>query len=222
MSSQKPSLNTSFISNPNLTKWDLRFLRIAHEVRSWSKDPSTKCGCVLVKDRRVIATGYNGFPANISDSLDRYQNREFKLAAVVHAEKNALFNAAKNGSTTEGCTAYVTWPPCSQCASALIQAGVSKVICPSPKTAPERWRDNFILANNLLHEAGVTVMYYSEEDLWTTKSAPPAELDGLLDSIIGALERLATSSILTPWFAADLKDIKRTLASIRSKVNPEA
>ena len=152
-------------SNPHLTKWDLRFLKIAHEVQSWSKDPSTKCGCVLVKDRRVIATGYNGFPASISDSLDRYQNREFKLAVVVHAEKNALFNAAKNGSTTEGCTAYVTWPPCSQCASALIQAGVSKVICPDPYKAPERWKANFIIASSLLYEAGVTVIYYSEKDL---------------------------------------------------------
>ena len=217
-----PSLNTLSTSNPHLTKWDLRFLKIAHEVQSWSKDPSTKCGCVLVKDRRVIATGYNGFPANISDSLDRYQNREFKLAAVVHAEKNALFNAAKNGSTTEGCTAYVTWPPCSQCASALIQAGVSKVICPATATAPERWIDNFILAGNLLYEAGVTVIYYSEEDLWTTKSAPPAAPSGSLDNIIGQLDALATSWTSMPWFAADLKDIKRTLASIRAKVNPEA
>ena len=217
-----PSLNTSSTSNPHLTKWDLRFLKIAHEVQSWSKDPSTKCGCVLVKDRRIISSGYNGFPESISDSLDRYQNRDFKLAVVIHAEKNALFNAAKNGSTTEGCTAYVTWPPCSQCASALIQAGVSKVICPSPKTAPERWRDNFILASDLLYEAGVTVIYYSEEDLWTTKSAPPAAPSGSLDSIIGALENLETSSTLTPWFAADLKAIRQRLASIRAKVNLEA
>jgi len=216
------SKTTSSTFNPHLTKWDLRFLRIAHEVRSWSKDPSTKSGCVLVKYRRVIATGYNGFPANISDSLDRYYNREFKLAAVVHAEKNALFNAAKNGSTTEGCTAYVTWPPCSQCASALIQAGVSKVICPVPETAPERWRYNFILAGNLLYEAGVTVIYYSEEDLWTTKPAPPAAPNGSLDNIIGQLESLETSSTLTPWFAADLKDIKRRLVLIRAKGNPEA
>ena len=133
----------------------------------------------------MIATGYNGFPANISDSFERYNNREFKLAAVVHAETNALFNAAKNGSTTEGCTAYVTWPPCSQCASALIQAGVSKVICPAPIAAPERWRDNFTLASDLLYEAGLTVVYYSEEDLWTTKSAPLAEPSGSLVNITG-------------------------------------
>jgi len=113
----------------------------------------------------MIATGYNGFPERISDSLDRYANRDFKLAAVVHAEKNALFNAAKNGSTTEDSTAYVTFHPCSQCAAALIQAGVARVICPDPHTAPERWRDNFLLANDLLYEAGLTVIYYQEEDL---------------------------------------------------------
>ena len=217
-----PSKNTSNTSNPHITKWDLRFLRIAHEVCSWSKDPSTQCGCVLVKDRRIISSGYNGFPESISDSLDRYQNRDFKLAVVIHAEKNALFNAAKNGSSTEGCTAYITWPPCSQCASALIQAGVSKVVCPDPLKAPERWRDNFILANNLLYEAGLTVIYYQEEDLWTTKSAPPAAPSGSLDNIIGALEKLETISTLTPWCVADLKAIKQRLALIRAKVNPEA
>ena len=216
-----PSLNTSSTSNPALTKWDLRFLRIAHEVQSWSKDPSTKCGCVLVKDRRIISSGYNGFPANISDSFERYNNREFKLAAVVHAEKNALFNAAKNGSTTEGCTAYVTWPPCTQCASALIQAGITLIVCPNPNKAPERWRENFFLAHDLLFEAGITVFHYSEEDLWTTKPAPPVAPVGSLASIIGQLVELATSSTLTPWSVADLRNIRRTLASIRSKVNPE-
>jgi dCMP deaminase len=170
----------------------------------------------------VIATGYNGLPANISDSFERYNNREFKLAAVVHAEKNALFNAAKNGSYTEGCTAYVTWPPCSQCAAALIQAGVVRVICPNPDTAPERWKDNFLTANSLLYEAGLTVIYYSEEDLWTTKPAPPVEQSGSLDNIIGQLDDLVMNWTSTPWSAAALRDIRRTLASIRAKDNPVA
>jgi len=209
----------STISNPALTKWDLRFLKIAQEVQSWSKDPSVKCGCVLVKDRRVIATGYNGFPERVSDSLDRYANRDLKLATIIHAEKNALFNAAKNGSTTEDSTAYVTFHPCSQCAAALIQAGIVKVVCPDPHTAPERWKDNFLTSNDLLFEAGLTVIYYKEEDLWTTKPAPPAAPGGLLDSIIGQLDELATNSTLTPWSAADLKDIKRTLVLTRARVN---
>lgn len=153
-------MTTPSTSNQHSTKWDHRFFNIAQEVQSWSKDPSTKCGCVLVKDRRILSTGYNGLPASLSDSLERYQDREFKLAAIIHAEKNALFNAAKNGTNTTGCTAYVTWPPCSQCASALIQAGVSKVVCPNPATGPERWIANFRLANDLLYEAGVKVLYH--------------------------------------------------------------
>jgi dCMP deaminase len=103
--------------------------------------------------------------------LERYANRDFKLAAVVHSEANAILNAAKNGATTEGSTAYVTFPPCSQCAAALIQAGVSKVVCPNPENAPERWRASFKLANDLLYEAGLTVIYYQEELLWTPKNA---------------------------------------------------
>jgi len=141
----------------------------------------------------VISTGYNGLPANVSDSFERYNNRDFKLATVVHAEANALFNAAKNGSTTEGCTAYVTFHPCSQCAAGLIQAGAAKVVCPNPNTAPERWKDNFLTSNDLLFEAGLTVIYYSEEDLWKTKLAQPAEHAGSLGSIIGQPGELETN-----------------------------
>ncbi len=148
-----------------MDKWDLRFLRIAEEVRSWSKDPGTTVGCVLVKDRRILATGYNGFPATLSDSLDLYADREYKLSVVVHAEKNALFNAAKNGANTESCIAYVTFPPCSQCAAALIQAGVKVVVCPDPTSCPERWRTNFRIASDIMVESGVRILYYSETDL---------------------------------------------------------
>ena len=168
-----------------LDKWDYRFMRIADEVQSWSKDPSTKCGCVIVRDRRILSTGYNGLPANLSDSLTRYQDREYKLATIIHAEKNAIFNAAKNGSNTEGSTAYVTWPPCSQCASALIQAGVAKVVCPNPNTAPERWRANFQIANELLYEAGVTVLYFGDSSPCQTETAPYVAHTGSTISSIG-------------------------------------
>jgi len=167
------SPNTSTISNnPRLSQWDVRFLRIAEEVRFWSKDPGTKVGSVLVNDRRILSTGYNGFPQSISDDLRRYANRDYKLSVTVHSEKNAILNAAKNGTKVEGSTLYVTFPPCSQCAAAIIQAGVSKVVCPNPADSPERWRENFIAANNLFHEAGVQVLYYTESDLWVTENAP--------------------------------------------------
>ena len=194
-----PSANISSVSVSRfLSHWDRRFLRIAEEVQSWSKDPSTKCGCVLVKDRRILSTGYNGLPSNLSDSLTRYQDREFKLATIIHAEKNAIFNAAKNGSTTEGSTAYITWPPCSQCASALIQAGVSKVICPNPNFSPERWKANFLIANELLYEAGVTVIYFGESDKCQTETAPSVGLTGLRVSFTGtpeSPEKMKTSTL---------------------------
>jgi dCMP deaminase len=120
---------------------------------------------VLVQDRRIISCGFNGFPANLSDALPLYEDRDYKLAITIHAEKNALFNAAKNGTNTEGCTAYVTFPPCSQCAAALIQAGVKTIYSPDPKFAPERWQKTFYIASNILTEAGITTIFYSEADL---------------------------------------------------------
>lgn len=181
------SMSTSNTSeNKFLSLWDRRFLRIAEEVRLWSKDPGTKVGCVLVTDRRMIASGYNGFPSTLSDSLELYEDRDYKLAVTVHAEANAILNAAKNGAKTQSCTAYVTFPPCSQCAAALIQAGVSKVICPNPATAPERWRASFKLANEMLYQSGVKLLYYSENDLWKTETAPSVAHTGLAPNYTGA------------------------------------
>ena len=184
--------NTSV--NRFLSKWDRRFIRIAEEVRLWSKDPGTKVGCVLVNERRIISTGYNGFPQTISDDLERYIDREYKLSVTVHAEANAILNAAKNGTKVEGSTLYVTFPPCSQCASAVIQAGVAQVVCPNPVTAPERWRSNFQAASNLFYEAGVKVLYYSDADLCLTETAPSVGPTGLTDNSTGAQENLAKTS----------------------------
>ncbi len=178
--------NTSV--NQFLSKWDRRFLRIAEEVRLWSKDPGTKVGCVLVNERRILSTGYNGFPQTISDDLDRYIDRDYKLSVTVHSEANAILNAAKNGTKVQGSTLYVTFPPCSQCASAIIQAGVAQIVCPDPASAPERWRSNFKAANNLFYEAGVKVLYYSDADLCLTETAPSAGATGLTDNSTGHQE----------------------------------
>jgi dCMP deaminase len=192
------------LENPFLSHWDKRFLRIAEEVRLWSKDPGTKVGCVLVNDRRILSTGYNGFPSTISDDLERYIDREYKLSVTVHAEANAILNAAKNGTKVEGSTLYVTFPPCSQCASAVIQAGVAKVVCPDPASAPERWRSNFIAANNLFYEAGVKVLYYSDADLCLTETAPSVGPTGLTGNSTGAQESPEKMMTSTPSSVADL------------------
>ena len=143
-----------------MNKWDHRFLRIAQEVSSWSKDPGTKVGAVLVRDRRIIASGYNGFPQRIEDTVERYANRSLKLAYTVHAEVNAILNAAANGAKTAGSTLYVTFPPCVSCATAVVQAGVDRVVCPDISTSPDRWRESFAAGHGLLSEAGVEVVTF--------------------------------------------------------------
>ena len=81
-------------------KWDVRFLKLAHEVASWSKDPSTKVGCVLVKGKKVVSVGYNGLPMGIEDSIERLTDRELKYEMTVHAEVNAVTTAALHGVST--------------------------------------------------------------------------------------------------------------------------
>ena len=136
-------------------KWDVRFLKLAHEVASWSKDPSTKVGCVLVKDRKIISMGYNGFPRLIEDDLNRLIDREVKYEMTVHAEQNAVITAALHGISTAGSTAYVTFSPCSRCAAVLINAGISTVVVSAADDIPSRWLKNFQLAAELLNEAGI-------------------------------------------------------------------
>lgn len=138
-------------------KWDLRFMEMAELVATWSRDPGTKVGCVLVDERRIISTGYNGLPQGIADLSDRLTDREWKLNVTVHAEVNAIINAGKHGARTEHSTLYTTFPPCSNCSSSIIQAGVSRVVTKSYDSAPIRWADNFLLGKSLLGEAGIHI-----------------------------------------------------------------
>lgn len=135
-------------------KWDSRFLDIAVLVASWSKDPSTKVGAVVVKDREIKSTGYNGFPKGIEDSDERLHDRETKYKYVVHAERNALIQAGKE---CEGATLYIAGlPPCSECAKQIIQAGIETVKV-GDIDRPERWESDMCLAQNMLAEAGIPI-----------------------------------------------------------------
>ena len=139
-------------------KWDGRFLNLAKHISEWSKDPSTKVGCVVVGiDREIRSTGFNGFPRGIEDSMDRLEDREQKYPLICHAEENAIMHAARIGISLKDCAAYVTWPPCSRCARSLIQAGVNEVVFPSDSEIPERWKDDFEIAIGMMEEAGVKV-----------------------------------------------------------------
>jgi dCMP deaminase len=139
--------------DPDNEKWHKRFLRLAAHIATWSQDPSTQVGCVIVApDRTTRGTGYNGFPRLVDDSEDRLNNRDTRLALTVHAELNAVLSAGN----VQRCAAYITFPPCSACATAMIQAGIAWVIFPEGE-APERWRADFELAESILLEACVQI-----------------------------------------------------------------
>lgn len=137
-----------------MDKWDERFLKAADEVATWSKDPSTKVGCVIVDPelQRRTGEGFNGFPRFMSDAKELYEDRDTKYSRTLHAELNAVLFAKK----TEGCTAYVTHPPCTNCALVLIQSGVSRVVCKRPDAdLLSRWSDSITKAKGFFDEAEV-------------------------------------------------------------------
>ena len=135
--------------------WDQRFLDLAKHISAWSKDPSTKVGAVAVFDRRILATGYNGFPRGVADLPGRLHDRAEKLMRTVHAEANIIAQAARNGVSLNKATVYV-WPflPCSSCCTSLIQAGVTRVVVPD-LPIPDRWEASFKLSQQMFEETGV-------------------------------------------------------------------
>ena len=133
---------------------------MAKLVSTWSKDPSTKVGSVIVdSDNTVISVGFNGLPRRIQDTDQRLNNRDIKLKMIIHAEINAIITAKR---PLNGTTIY-TYPfmSCSQCAGMIIQSGICRHI--SYKTNNERWKDSFDLALEMFDEARVIVNLLEEK-----------------------------------------------------------
>jgi len=146
-----------------LNKWDKRYLALAKEVASWSKDPSTQVGAVTVGNKKeVLSQGFNGFPRGIIDSEDRYNNRETKYKYVVHAEMNAIYNATYSGVSLDGAVLYVYGLPiCSECAKGIIQVGIKKVIIEKSKEL-DNWNESVALSKEMFDEAGVELVITSK------------------------------------------------------------
>lgn len=140
------------------SKWDRHFLELAKHVSTVSKDPSTKCGAVIVRpDRSIVSTGYNGFPRKMKDKPELYADREAKYARVIHCEMNAILAARE---PLNNYRLYV-WPflTCDRCAVHVIQTGISYVVAPidHDRAREERWRKAFEASRAFYAEAGVIV-----------------------------------------------------------------
>lgn len=141
-------------------KWDIRFMRLAREVSLWSKD-STKIGCVIVSpNRRIVATGYNGFPLGCDDEKIYQEigdDKEKKYEITIHAEMNALLNALKNGVSVDGCTIYI-WGNrvCKDCAKHIAQSGITTVwYTPGGKKPSPCWIESSKVAREIFDKSGV-------------------------------------------------------------------
>lgn len=142
-----------------MDKWDSRFMEMAHVIAGWTScyRPGRSIGCVIVKDKRIMTTGYNGAPAGIKTCIERGECLREKLGIAsgtraeicyaIHAEQNAIIQAAKLGSSIEGATLYCTHQPCVICAKMIVNAGISRVVY------EEGYPDDF--ARQIFSESGV-------------------------------------------------------------------
>lgn len=162
-------------------KWDRRFLELAQLVASWSKDRSHKVGCVIVSEAgNILSTGFNGFPRGCRDSgddvpthvshhspylatvrarIEARHERPKKYAWAEHAERNAIYSAARHGIKLEGATIYVPWFPCTDCMRAIIQSGIGRLVCQKPNFQDPRWGESFQQSDEMADEAGLRISY---------------------------------------------------------------
>lgn len=142
------------------SEWDKRFMSIANEVAKWSSCCRQHVGAVIVKDNRIIATGYNGAPAGIESCKERgfcYKNsigieKGNNNCYAIHAEQNALLQAAKLGIAVQGATLYCTHQPCNICLKSLLNAGITIIHYVKP------YRDDFASKLIFEYEQGVCLL----------------------------------------------------------------
>ena len=142
------------LKRQNTLTWDEYFIGLAHLSALRSKDPNTQVGaCIVDENHRVVSVGYNGFPKGCSDDVFPWGREggvlDTKYAFVVHAELNAILNSPRS---VAGCTLYVSLFPCNECAKALIQAGIRRIVYESDKYAAT---DTTIASKRMLKAAGV-------------------------------------------------------------------
>ena len=147
-----------------MNKWDQRFMELTHSIASWSScyQPNRKIGACIVKNKRILTTGYNGAPAGIKSCVERGEclrrklgipsGTRHELCYAVHAEQNAIIQAARYGINITGASIYVNTQPCVVCAKMLINAGIEEIVYQNPY--PDE------LAMSMLEEAGMKLRVF--------------------------------------------------------------
>lgn len=148
--------------------WDEYYLNICKMVAARSKDPNTQIGCVIAGPAHEIrSTGYNSLPRGIRDDVAERLERPTKYLWMEHAERNAIYNAARCGTPLEGCTLYVEIMPCMDCGRAVVQAGIREVVISRERMSQyssEYFEEHFRNVVELFREAGVRIRQVPEEE----------------------------------------------------------
>jgi dCMP deaminase len=149
----------------NRPDWDSYFMKIADDVATRSTCVRRTVGAVIIKDKRILTTGYNGAPAGISHCTEdtclriKYNvpsGERHELCRGLHAEQNAIIQAAYHGVSIKGGAIYVTHQPCSICTKMLVNSGIVKVIYRSPYNDP--------LSAALLAETDIELIVFRDKD----------------------------------------------------------
>ena len=155
-----------------MDKWDKRFMEVAKVVSTWAScyQQDRKIGAVIVKEKRILTTGYNGAPAGVKTCVERGECLRKKLnipsgtrhemCYAIHAEQNAIIQAAKLGVSIEGATLYCTHQPCIICAKMIVNSGIDRIVY------EKGYPDDFSI--EIMTEAGVKIERFTEED-WLIK-----------------------------------------------------
>ena len=145
--------------------WVSYYRQLANTVKLKSKDKYTQIGAVIVgKDGEIVSTGYNSFPRGLDDGLDYRQERPEKYYWFEHAERNAIYNAARIGVSTKGTTMYLSCGlPCADCARGIINSGIKRIFCERVDvTKGELWKGSQERSWDMFMETGVKVCFYDD------------------------------------------------------------
>ena len=132
-----------------------------HFAELFSKDPSRKVGalCLHPESLAILSQGYNGFARGVDEMKPERWEKPVKYKWVEHAERNCIYNACRHGTGLDGSIAVVTMFPCSDCARALIQAGVRTVVTVKPDMEDPRWGSEFLISIEMFQEVGMVMLY---------------------------------------------------------------
>lgn len=151
-----------------MDKWDKRFMDLSRTIAQWSScyQENRKIGAIIVKNKRILTTGYNGAPAGIKSCVERGEclrrkrnipsGTQHELCYAIHAEQNAIIQAAKLGVSIEGATLYCTHQPCVICAKMIVNSGISRVIY------GEGYPDAFSL--DIFAQSGVSIIRFGDDE----------------------------------------------------------